>query len=798
MMNLFKTLFDLDKGYINNDILFLNNNKFIEEFDKNKLAYILNNLTEISELYRPDASNNVSLEKYYKCSSNYGRLNVEYIQNDNGLYGRYQAKNSLSGQGMVREARHTIFKDFYVDLDIDNCHPVITKWICDNLNFECPYLKDYIFDREKHIKDLINLNPKFDREHFKKAFLKISYGCGDSSYNDLVENKTKFIINFRNEILNLQKQISQVFFKFLDINTKLRNEKNKKYNYFGSTLSHICQFVENQLLMHIIKYLQENKNLEIQDSILCFDGMMIKKNKFSNDLINELELYFRSLDIYLKFSIKSMDLDECILKKCDYNESKLYVFYPSYEQQFIKFDDEYYFKNFIDDLIFDQNKKQKNWDNFDNLSKFFIENVNRVLFILLFQKNTLYGKCEKQNIQSIEATQHKIYYWCLDKKDNFILSEITFNNLVLKLYNYIKVYNGLEFIPYTRDDKPKNLNCNNFNLFSGFKASLLEKKDINLDIIQPILKHWSIVLANCDNDNYKYQLSYFHRIFKYPSKKTKVMMLFKSDKQQVGKGILLNKLIGELIFGDGLYRVNNGLSFINDRFNYSQSGALLNITEELSTIDESYNTTFDRLKSLCCDDFLDIEQKGREKFKIQNFTNYIFNTNNKLPVKIEAGDARFAVFECDERFAGDFNYFNKLIKCINQETANHLYSYIYHIDESDIIDPRNIPKNDFYKSIRFNSLHNSIRFLYDLQNVNIGEDSNYDFGTWERSYIDLLEPDGILIKSSSLNVVYKEWCIFNTEKITSMARFKSYTSNFIKMFRSNKACYYDISSLNIF
>ena len=36
----------------------------------------------------------------------------------------------------------------YNDIDIDNCHPVITKWLCDNSDIECNYLKEYVYSRE--------------------------------------------------------------------------------------------------------------------------------------------------------------------------------------------------------------------------------------------------------------------------------------------------------------------------------------------------------------------------------------------------------------------------------------------------------------------------------------------------------------------------------------------------------------------------------------------------------------------------------------------------------------------------
>ena len=62
--NLFNALFNVDEGYISSDILSLNEINFTEKYDANKLIFILNNLDEIGKLFRPDARNKVSLEKY--------------------------------------------------------------------------------------------------------------------------------------------------------------------------------------------------------------------------------------------------------------------------------------------------------------------------------------------------------------------------------------------------------------------------------------------------------------------------------------------------------------------------------------------------------------------------------------------------------------------------------------------------------------------------------------------------------------------------------------------------------------
>ena len=48
-----------------------------------------------------------------------------------------------------REIRQTLSKNKYVDLDIDNCHPVILYQILEANNIENPYLKSYIEYRQK-------------------------------------------------------------------------------------------------------------------------------------------------------------------------------------------------------------------------------------------------------------------------------------------------------------------------------------------------------------------------------------------------------------------------------------------------------------------------------------------------------------------------------------------------------------------------------------------------------------------------------------------------------------------------
>ena len=102
----------------------------------------------------------------------------------------------------------------------------------------------------------------------------------------MVPNKSN-LNKFQKWDFNYSRIYLKKFYKILEINTEQRNKRDKKYNNYASRLSHICQFVQNQLLMQIIIYLQDIKTLGIQDSILCFNGIMINKCKYYDDIIVE-------------------------------------------------------------------------------------------------------------------------------------------------------------------------------------------------------------------------------------------------------------------------------------------------------------------------------------------------------------------------------------------------------------------------------------------------------------------------------------------------------------------------------
>lgn len=305
---LFEQIFDMETGGPSVENLRAVDEPFYESFDHSKLAFILNNIDTIKKLYRPTARNDLALDKYYLKSKSdnrgLGSIRVKYIQNyRDTIRGRYQAVGSLSGQAMVREVRHTIFDEDYIDMDMDNCHPVITVWMCGKLGIQCEFMAEYVANREERIREIIAINPSLCREDVKKLFLSINYG-GKSIYKH-VENKTEFLVGYYKESAALKVAICGAFPYFKAESDKSRVKRKADYNLPGAAMSHVCCFVENQLLMIIVEYLREKVG-DVSDSILCFDGIMIKREKFDISYLSDLESIFSDLDIPMKLSVKDM------------------------------------------------------------------------------------------------------------------------------------------------------------------------------------------------------------------------------------------------------------------------------------------------------------------------------------------------------------------------------------------------------------------------------------------------------------------------------------------------------------
>jgi hypothetical protein len=319
----------------------------------------------------------------------------------------------------------------------------------------------------------------------------------------------------------------------------------------------------------------------------------------------------------------------------------------------------------------------------------------------------------------------------------------------------------------------------NFNMWSGFQAKLLKKEDIDITKIAVILNHIRVVW--CDNNEmiYNYVLSWFKTIFTIPDFKTKIALVLKSSDKQIGKSILINEFLIPFVIGEKYSLADAGLDSLTAKFNQHLMGKIFINTDELSTLDGGFHQSFDVIKNRITEKTMKIEIKGGAVFTYSNYMNVIMNTNHDFTLKLEVGDARYCVLECNPQYKGDYEYFNNLNKLFNQENANHFFSYICYYDKS--VEVREIPMTNLKREMIINGLASPCRFLLDIKNGD---------------YTNLLFEDDGLVKASNFYDIYVHWCETNREKVLTIRRFGLSIKDYIKKKKSSSIVY-DVKSINI-
>ena len=142
-------VYTLDKLIYSNLLKEVNTNPFnIYETEKNQLIK-----------YKNIINNNIAEVKYNRPS-----------------FGRTIPEHSLGLFLIRKEIRHSIAKEFFIDIDIVNCHAQILYQICKYnkqymINIKFNLLEDYVLNRNKYL-NIINEQYNVNNEISKKLFIR--------------------------------------------------------------------------------------------------------------------------------------------------------------------------------------------------------------------------------------------------------------------------------------------------------------------------------------------------------------------------------------------------------------------------------------------------------------------------------------------------------------------------------------------------------------------------------------------------------------------------------------------------
>ena len=219
-----------------------------EKINKKRLEEIIK-CTNIP-IYDETEINDINWLKNFKTQLKNYKTTIIYKQKNN--QGRYYG---FGLQSFPRDIRKYCSGEFYIDIDIVNCHLILIENAMINNNIKVPnFLKEYNLDRNKTIKKY-KFTDKLDL--IKIINMEKCY----SKYTEIQE--------FHKVLYN------EVLLIFRKMYPNIQIDYNKTSNKLGSLMSMYLQNIENDILMIIVN---KCKEMNIPIDVLIFDGFMICKD----------------------------------------------------------------------------------------------------------------------------------------------------------------------------------------------------------------------------------------------------------------------------------------------------------------------------------------------------------------------------------------------------------------------------------------------------------------------------------------------------------------------------------------
>lgn len=581
-------------------------------------------------------------KKYKSFKTKEGYVPVKY-ESKGSNYGRVYPDKSLSLCSFRKAIRHTLAKDYYEDIDIKNCHPVILLQICQSNGIMTPNLQSYV-EQRREILDIFSKKYKCDEEEIKTLFISIMYGAGVQKWyrdhNIPPEEEDAFFSRFKEEI----DRIATFVVNSNPEMTKELKKRDKAYNEKGRILSYFCQDWERRILEVVYEYLCF-KDVVKDNAVLCFDGLMIPKDKYNPDLLVELSNeVFNRLSLRVEFVNKEMNMfytpeqlpatiptassSNTTNVELDSSETeRLNVMYlqslETYEEK------KAYWELFACKIIFPE-------------PIFIIESYTESFTqkkkedkTLLFTHDQLYKAFEHISITETREDG-------TEKKTEFIKRWIKDEN--------IRVYQNMVFEPENRIGK-KHQEGINYNLFAGYNDCIREEL-VNMESLR-VFHMIGKELCGGDQEHYEYLLKYFAYKIQFPNKKIPLSIIIRG-KQGTGKNIWFNLMMS-------LIHKSNYLSTAepDDLFGTHAEGWFRKLFVNINECEGG--KTFDyegKIKSAITEDKATCNPKHLRPFEVDLFALLIIFSNkiNPIPIDVRSKDRRFIVFETTDHFLNKNKY----------------------------------------------------------------------------------------------------------------------------------------------
>jgi hypothetical protein len=589
------------------------------------------------------------LQAYRKKFKKSNIIVVNYNLTSKSGLGRVYPEKSLSLCQIRREVRHTLCKNIYADIDIRNCHPVLLEQICATNGISTPFLTEYIRNRDTIIShDMSYYN--CTKEDIKDLYIRLLFFGGYQPWankRNIEKEETPFIREFTKELKKISKIIignNQELFEFV------KKTKKNKNNIEGSVVSLYLQEWERRILECIYEFMIHMNILTRDDPVvLCFDGIMIPIDKYSEELLILLkQVVNERLHFNVDFLRKEMNEDfiselgieeempddntilsvESTITPIEepeieeiIDESKLSYFDSVYFSSLLTYKGKKkYFENFVVKIrnppcyIYSEEERVSNpQENEESIKK---------------SKNfTIY------NENDLIKSYREFHFLHQEKQKSFINTWLNDTNL--------KSCNNMDFLPMNTSDIPESRDF--FNLFGGYSTHIHNSYDQSKS--EKILSQFMRIgreLCGGNQEHFNYLLHYFAHMIQKPAERIPICIIIKGN-QGVGKNVWLNA-IGNILNKKNYITTANPRDLFGEYAEGFYHKLLVNLNECEG------RETFDfegRIKSFITEDSITINAKYQRPISISNYARLIIFSNKATPISIDvkSGDRRYVVFQ---------------------------------------------------------------------------------------------------------------------------------------------------------
>ena len=259
-----------------------------------------------------------------------------------------------------------------------------------------------------------------------------------------------------------------------------------------------------------------------------------------------------------------------------------------------------------------------------------------------------------------------------------------------------------------------------------------EKTDYkSMNNLERWIHHVNDVICAGDEESIKYIHGWIARPLQNPLKKNKTALVVKDVNQGTGKSWFA-ETVAHLHGKFGNENVGNMKTICGD-FNGSIDNQTLIVVNEVNDVDNSAYYNGDKLKTLISEDCIEIERKGIDAEKRRIFANFIFVSNNEMPIRVDDKDRRYMILRPSAVHGkDDRDYWTDAFYNLKEDNAflSQLYSYYMNLDIG-YYNPTAIPvtlaKEEIIEQAR-PRIHDFIIDNYSL--LVKGWDRDYAFDEW--------------------------------------------------------------------